>query len=188
MTSNRPSYIFLTILLFPAFLKAEGQDGLVLILDGFTFLAALFVWTILFFIIMDVTKIFRNKENGIKQKILIGLICLLLAMFQFIMTKSDSHPYEGSIDEFIHRDRIRADKIRAALEIWNGKPDSTIETTIASIDTNKIGIYIWLNGQSRYVRKLVPDLGSQQRNDSLTMSIVRTWKNKRRQHVSSPLN
>lgn len=91
------------------------------------------------------------------------------------MIKSDPYPYEGPIDEFIHRDKIRANKIQDSLELWNGKQDSTIEETIASTDTSKIGVYIWLNGHCVFVRKLTPEL-SQQRNDSLTMSIVRKWK------------
>ncbi len=173
---SRPLYILLTFFLFPVVLKAEGQEGLVYILDAFTLLAAIVFWTIIFFVILAVLKFFRGSANMFKQKFTVGLICLLFAAFQFIMTKSDPYPYEGPIDEFIHRDKIREWRIKDSIELWRGKPDSTIETTIASADTNKIGVYIWLNGQSKYVRKLSPDLGNQQRNDSLTMSIVRAWR------------
>lgn len=176
MVRHRRIYLLLIIVALPTVLKAEGQEGLVYILDGFTLLVALSVWAILFFVILAVLKYFRNTDNGLKQKFLVGAICLLFAVFQFTMTKSDPYPYEGPIDEFIHRDKIREWKIKDSLEVLGGKPDSTIEETIASVDTSKIGIYIWLHGQSIFVRKPTPELRSQRQNDSLTMSIVRKWK------------
>jgi hypothetical protein len=168
--------ILLTVLLVPTILKADGQDFLVYILDGFTFLLVVLIWIALFYLFLYIVKLLRKKDNRLTQKLIVGAMCLLFGIFNFIMFKSDPYPYEGPIDEFIHRDLIREGRIRDSLELWHGKPDSTIETTIAATDTSKIGVYIWLNNKSVFVRKLTPDLGSEKRNDSLTMSMVRGWK------------
>jgi hypothetical protein len=173
MSNPKRGLLILLIFFLPIIGRAEGQEGLVYILDALKLLFVLFIWLILLLI----TLLLLKKRTTLKIKIGIACLYLAFATFHFIMVKSDPYPYEGPIDEFIHRDMIKAGKTRDSLELLHGKPDSTIETTIASVDTNEIGVYIWLKGQSIFVRKLTPDLGSQRRNDSLTMSIVRSWKN-----------
>lgn len=93
------------------------------------------------------------------------------------MIKHDPHPYSGPIDNFVHKDKLENIRINDSLELMNGKPDSTIEATIVSLDSNEVGIYIWLNHKKYFVRKLTTGL-SQKQEDSLTMSIVRSWKSK----------
>ncbi len=175
MLRQKSIFLFLIIILIPIVIKAEGQDGLVFILDTFSFLFAFGIWIVVFFLTLYLVRVLRKKENRLRQKIIVGLICSFFGVFHFLMIKSDPYPYEGPIDEIIHRDIIEASQIRDSLEMLHGKPDSTIEETIASIDKSKIGVYIWLNGRIIFVRKLTPEL-SQQSNDSLTMSIVRKWK------------
>jgi hypothetical protein len=82
------------------------------------------------------------------------------------MIKYDSRPYDGPIDSFLKKDIIEKSKLRDSLESINGKADSTIEYTY-SIDTAKEGVYIWLNGKTKLLRKLTEEesKGGQMRDD-----------------------
>ncbi len=91
------------------------------------------------------------------------------------MVKYDPNPYSGPIDGLIHRDILQKRRTIDSLEIITCKPDSTIETTIASVDSNEVGIYIWLNNKKHFVCKATTSL-NQKQQDSLTMTIVRGWQ------------
>jgi hypothetical protein len=93
---------FLFIFLFSTSIYADGQDGLVVILDGFKFVVIFSIWIGFTLIILSAIK--RKKELNKKRKFLIWIIILLLASFSWVMLKSDSEPFDGPIDSIIHRD------------------------------------------------------------------------------------
>ena len=165
----------LFIILLPTIVKADGQDFIVWFSDGVKFLIIFSWWTIGILVLLTIIKTIRKKEFSKKQKYIIWTFGLLLGFFHWTMIKSDSYPNSGPIDSIVYKDLVEKSRIKDSLELFNGKADSTIESTIASIDTNDIGVYIWLNHKRIFVRKLTPGL-YQRQNDSLTMSIVRQWK------------
>lgn len=171
--------VFAFLLLVPTILKAEGQDFLVLVSDLFDFIFVFTIWTLglLFFLLL--LKAFGKVTINKKKRVSIWIVGLLLAFFHWIMIKHDPNPYSGPIDSLVHKSKLEKSKTADSLELINGKPDSTIEATIASIDSNDLGIYKWLNHKKYFVRKLSTGL-TQRQQDSLTMSIVRSWTRKTR--------
>jgi hypothetical protein len=155
---------------------AEGQDGLEVILDGVLFV---FIFIISIKLTLSlIEQIKRKKVLSKKSKFFIWIIMLSLALFIWSMLKTDARPFEGPIDSIIHRNAFKEFKNTNDDKVAEEMPDSTIEETIASVDTNQIGVYIWLNHKKYFVRKLASKLETRRQLDSLTMSIVRKWPKK----------
>lgn len=90
------------IFLFSTSIYAEGQDGLVVILDGFKFVVIFSIW--IGFTLIALSAIKGKKELNKKRKFLIWFITFMIALFGWVMLKSDSEPFDGPIDSIIHRD------------------------------------------------------------------------------------
>lgn len=172
---KRNKYLIL-LLALPFLAYADGQDGLVVILDAFIFIIIFAVWGIVIFPIIKMINEIRIKKLTIINKSVILISTGLIALFIWLMMKSDSQPFDGPIDSIIHRKQNELMKEEVLEYLKQGYKDSTIEETIASVDTSKIGIYIWLNHKSVFVRKNTSKFKTQRQEDSLTMSIVRVWK------------
>ena len=175
MTRNK--YLLL-LLILPFLGHAEGQEGLVIIMDAFAFVAIFAIWAVIVF--PTISLINKNRTNKLTKinKLIIIVTTGLIALFIWLMTKSDSQPFDGPIDSIIYKEQNESMRQNAINNITNGYPDSTIEENIADIDTSKIGIYIWLNNKSIFVRKNTAKFNTQRQEDSLTMAIVRSWKAK----------
>ncbi len=173
--TTRQRHLLVIFLLLPTLTFAEGQGGMDYFIWIIDFVKVFGLWSIGALIFLFIFKKIRQQGLLKKQIFFFWGIILFSAFFHWSMTTYDPHPYEGPIDSFVHKDQMEKSRIEDSLELINGMPDSTIETTIASIDTNEVGVYIWLNHKRKFVRKLTPNL-YQRQNDSLTMSIVRQWK------------
>ena len=166
--------VFIFLLTTP--ILAEGQEGLVIMLDGFLFFVIFSIFIGLTFV--SIKSIKRKTELNKTHKFLIWTIILLFALFTWSMLKTDSRPFEGPIDSIIHRDIIeQLNKIDEPI-IIKEPTDSTIQEIITSADTNEIGVYIYLNHQKHFVRKFVSGQRTRKQLDSLTMAIVRKWPKK----------
>jgi hypothetical protein len=164
-------------LLVPTISKADGQDFLVLVSDIFDFLFVFSIWALgILFLFLTLNAFGKGVFNK-KKRLSIWIVGLLLAFFHWTMIKHDPYPYSGPIDSFVHKDKLEKSRTIDSLELMNGKTDSTIEATIASLDSNEVGVYIWLNHKKYFVRKLTAGL-NQRQQDSLTMSTVRSWTKK----------
>jgi hypothetical protein len=97
-------------------------------------------------------------------------------LFQFAMTKSDSRPFQGPIDELIHRKEIQGFKEQDALRGANGQLDSVLEICDGSIIPDEVGVYVWLDGKKKFVRKINSEITDDENNDSLTWRIIKSWK------------
>jgi hypothetical protein len=169
--------IYLMVLVFLLFYsRIERLDIFVLASDFFDLLLIFMVWTLLSGLLYMLIKRGRRKNISNAQFYSFWIIILICASINFQMIKYNPHPYDTWFYKWSHKDFIEQKRINDSLEIRNGKPDSTIETTIASLDSSEVGVYIWLNHKRKFVRKLTPEIIGQRQNDSLTMSIVRTWK------------
>lgn len=173
MTRNK--YLLL-LLILPFIGYADGQDGLVVILDAMAFIMVFAAWAIIVFPTLRLVNKTRTQKLSTTFKLIIIVITALIALFIWIMIKTDSEPFDGPIDSIIYKEQNEAMKQSAIDNITNGYSDSTIEENIADIDTSRIGIYIWLNHKSVFVRKNTSNFGTQRQEDSLTMAIVRSWK------------
>lgn len=165
------------LFLVPTVSKADGQDFLVLVSDIFDFIFVFTIWTLGILFLFLTLKAFGKEVFNKKKRLLIWTVGLLLAFFHWTMIKHDPYPYSGPIDSLVHKDKLENSRTIDSLELSKGKPDSTIEETIASMDSNEVGVYIWLNQKKCFVRKLAAGL-NQRQQDSLTMSIVRSWTKK----------
>lgn len=165
----------LLILSLPFIAKADGQDGLVIILDFFTFIMVFGIWAAFLFPTISLVNKYRAEKLSTTTKLITIVGTGLIALFIFLMLKSDSYPFDGPIDSIIYKEQNELMQQNAIDNITNGYPDSTIEEDIASIDTSKLGIYIWLNHKSIFVRKNTDNFTTQRQKDSLTMAIVRSW-------------
>jgi hypothetical protein len=173
MTRNK--YLLL-LLILPFIGHADGQDGLVIILDFFTFIFVFGIWAALVFPTIKLLNKYRAVKLSATTKLITIAGTALIALFIFLMLKSDSYPFDGPIDSIIYKEQNELMRQNAIDNITNGYSDSTIEENIADIDTSRIGIYIWLNHKSVFVRKNTSNFGTQRQEDSLTMAIVRGWK------------
>jgi len=173
MTRNK--YLLL-LLILPFIGHADGQDGLVIILDFFTFIFVFGIWAALVFPTIKLLNKYRAVKLSTTTKLITIAGTALIALFIFLMVKSDSEPFDGPIDSIIYKKQNESMRQNAIDNITNGYTDSTIEETIGSVDTSKVGIYIWLNHKSVFVRKNTAHFGTQRQEDSLTMAIVRSWK------------
>jgi hypothetical protein len=174
--TNRKYLLFL--LLLPCLAHAEGQEALAFFLDLIDFVKVFSVWALAVLLTNYFIKKYQTKKTTRTSKMIFLFGTALIALFVWSMIKSDSDPWHGPIDSIVHRKENEAFRIQDSINIYQGNRDSTIDETLASADTNKIGIYIWLNHQRIFVRKHTQHLGSQRREDSLTMAIVRGWKYK----------
>jgi len=165
--------IVLFILLF--YSRSEQLDIFVLGGDFLDLLLIFSIWSVLSILLYLLIKK-RKKSISNVQFFTFWIIILICASINFQIIKYNPHPYDTFYYKWRHKDLIERKRINDSIGLYSGKPDSTIETTIASIDSNDVGVYIWLNHKSIFVRKLTPELKSQRENDSLTMSIVRKWK------------
>jgi len=154
-------------------MDAEGQEGLSVFLDFITFLQIFGVWAIIVSVTIRLLNKYRAKKISFKFKaifiIVTGLIALVI--FSFV---TDTQPYDGPIDSIIYKEFNERHRKQDSLWIAEGYPDSTI-VEVTSIDTNRNGIYIWLNQKEVFVRKHSTNYNSQRQEDSVTMSIVRSW-------------
>ena len=166
----------LLLLTLPFIAHADGQDGLVIILDFFTFIIVFGIWAVFVFPTISLVNKYRTEKLSATTKVITIVGTGLIALFIFLMLKSDSYPFDGPIDSIIYKEQNELMKQNAIDNILHGYPDSTIEENIADIDTSKLGIYIWLNHKSVFVRKNTANFNNQRQEDSLTMSIVRGWK------------
>jgi len=170
------NFIFILSLLIPTLCLADGQAGLGVFLDTITFIEVFGAWIIACFLALTIIRLFNKTALSKKVKRIVWISVLLVAFFHWSMVKFDPYPYDGPIDSIIYKNKKEQWRIEDSLEMMNGKPDSTIESIIASIDTSKVGVYIWLNHEMHFVRKLTEEPDNQRLQDSLTMSIVRKWK------------
>lgn len=171
----RQRYILIILLLIPTLTFAEGQSGMEYFIWIIDFIEVFGLWIIGALLFLVALRSIRQQSLSKKQKYIFWAFILFAAFFHWSMTTYDPHPTEGPIDSIIHRGQVERKATQDSLELVYGKADSSIDETIASVDTNEIGVYIWLNHKRIFVRKLTPDL-YQRQNDSLTMSIVRKWR------------
>jgi len=161
------------LLLLPFFGHAEGQDALSLILDVIDFVKVFAIWAIVVFPTVLILNKYRTKKLSFNFKTMFYIGTGLIALFVFSMVKFDSQPYDGPIDSLFHNEFNSPERKAEELKKIFDQPDSTIEETISSVDTNELGIYIWLNHKKKFVRKATPEIQTQRQQDSLTMAIVR---------------
>jgi hypothetical protein len=80
--------ILITIIFaFSNNLRAEGQEGLVLVMDILYSIFIIILWTLLYFLALQLLKHFKKKENELKQKIIVGLICLISSIIHYQIIK-----------------------------------------------------------------------------------------------------
>lgn len=177
LPTNIIRHIHLFLLLFIPFAAlADGQDGLVIIWDSILFVVVFAFWAAVVFPVLYSLNKSRAKKISGPLKLFTILGTALIALFIWLMIKSDPYPYDGPIDSIIYKEQNERMKQAAMDNLINGYPDSTIVETIAALDTSQIGIYIWLNQKSVFVRKDTPKFESQREKDAYTMAIVRGWK------------
>lgn len=165
--------ISILFVLIPIDIKAEGQAGLTLILDGIYFVAIFSAWIISTLILLFILKQVRQKSLTLKQKYITWTLVLSLSLFHWTMVKFDPYPYEGLIDRFRHRELIEQNQKQDSLELIYGKPDNVIEY-IYSIDSLEQGVYVWKNRERRFVRPLTTDeINGGQMDDELTKKILK---------------
>ena len=174
---KRLKYLFL-LMLFPLFGHAEGQAGLSFFLDLIDFVKVFALWAIIVFPTIILLNKFRANKLTLKIKMIFIFGTGLIALFVWSMIKFDSDPWNGPIDSIIYKDKNEAFRKQDSINIYEGYSDSTIDETLASVDTSAVGIYIWLHKKRIFVRKHNIQFDSQRQEDSLTMSIVRSWKTK----------
>ena len=171
----RNKYLLL-LLILPFIVHAEGQEGLVVILDGMFFIMLFAICVVIVFQTIKQINKSRTKKLPRTTTYSIILISGLIIFFVWSMIKSDSQPFDGPIDSIINKEENQLMMQNATINDVQDSPDSTIEETISAIDTSEIGIYIWLNHKRVFVRKNRYTFYTQRQEDSLTMSIVRRWK------------
>lgn len=171
----RQRHILIILLLMPTLTFAEGQAGMEYFIWTIDFIEVFGLWIIGALLFSVALGSIRQQSLSKKQKYIFWAFILFAAFFHWSMTTYDPHPTEGPIDSIIHRDQVERKATQDSLDLVYGKADSSIDETIASVDTSEIGVYIWLNHKRIFVRKFTPGL-YQRQNDSLTMSIVRQWR------------
>jgi hypothetical protein len=160
------------ILLF--FIRQENSDIFVLGRDFFDYFKIFLPFTILATATYILIKTTRKKEFSNIQFYSFWLTALIVMTITFQFIKYDSQPFDGPIDSIIYKNFNEEHRKQDSIYLVDGYPDSTISET-TSIDTNKNGIYIWLNHKELFVRKHTTNFNSQRQEDSVTMSIVRRW-------------
>lgn len=150
---------------------AEGQNVLKILSDAIDFGKIFLLWFILIWSTLKLLVYYKKSKIGKTNKRIIWASTGLIALFIWSMVKHDPYPYEGPIDS-IFRKNVAND--------YNAiKQDSTIEYSW-SIDPKEQGVYIWINNEKVFVRQLAPkEIASKEINDSLTMAILNSWKNKK---------
>ncbi len=100
---------------------------------------------------LNIIKHKRKKNLTFGQKFFVWVVVLILATFNWSMIKYDPYPYEGPIDSIVYK-KMNARKAKQdSTEIYSRK-DSSIEY-LYCVDTNKQGVYLWLNNKPILLRK-----------------------------------
>ena len=158
------------------FSRMEGLDIFVLSGDFFDALLIFNAWILLPIIPYKLIKKRMGGNISNAQFFSFWIIILICASINFQLIKYNPYKYDTWFYKWSHKDLLEQIRVDDSLELLYGKPDSTIDATTASIDSNELGVYIWLNHKRKFVRKLTPEIKSQREDDSLTMSVVRNWK------------
>ena len=158
-----------SIFLLPAFLKAEGQEGLVFFLDAIDFIKVFTFWTITTFIFLFIVGRFRHSKFSRKQKIIIWTLVLVIASFHWTMIKSDPYPTEGPIDALFYDKKRDEDIARQETEEYLKQISAISADSVTNLVSNlkivkdQIKLIDSLSKGQRHV-SLIPTLDDRTKN------------------------
>lgn len=173
VNKTKLTLLLISLIFFVNPLMAEGQEGLVIILDGMLFI---FIFGLSIAITALSLKAMSQKRSRGTQ-LTIWILVLSGSLFLWSMLKTDPYPFEGPIDSLFHRGAL--DNPVNHTPIKKVISDSTIEIITNASDTSENGVYVWLNQNKKFVRKLEAGQKTKRQHDSLTLSIVRRWHKKK---------
>ena len=126
------------------------EYGLGLFSDIIWFVTVFSISIVSAFIILYILRKVRKHDLEKRVKYLFWITIFVFAFFYWWMTKYDSDPRHVPIDSWWYKDSNEHFLKQDSMEIMGNvftKPNNTVEYVYSSVDSMKVGSYIWLNNK-----------------------------------------